>query len=387
MICLEEMADENLRKHTCCSCLLCQSCIEAACRHCGGDGQSLVCPVCQVQVKHDQEFAPLDKLHHYRPVIRLLNVPILFRVASQANRDGSSSSAKTASPAARLTGHPRMLQLPSIISCTGLYDIVQHLLPKPVPFDLCFVDNQGMRCQRCVYPARCNGCKISRDEDHVSLQPGDCLIVQASWADEDQQTSSNMADWDDMFDDGKIVDHNATACSYRNEPLTLDDCLKAFSESETLDEGNPWFCPKCQKSQCASKTLNICQAPPYLIVYLKRFVFHDNTSSKLDNRVNFPLTGLSLQPYVDCTDFSSVDADDGCSQLNYDLYGVVCHFGSASSGHYTAYTKHATTGQWHYFNDETVLTRKPQEEDFSHGYVLLYQRSSSASSDSIDYDK
>ena len=28
MICLEEMADENLRKHTCCSCLLCQSCIE-----------------------------------------------------------------------------------------------------------------------------------------------------------------------------------------------------------------------------------------------------------------------------------------------------------------------------------------------------------------------
>lgn len=56
------------------------------------------------------------------------------------------------------------------------------------------------------------------------------------------------------------------------EPLTLDDCLRAFSESETLDEGNPWFCPKCQKSQCASKTLNICQAPPYLIVYLKRCV-------------------------------------------------------------------------------------------------------------------
>jgi hypothetical protein len=42
--------------------------------------------------------------------------------------------------------------------------------------------------------------------------------------------------------------------------------------SETLDEGNPWFCPKCQKSQCASKTLSICQAPPYLIVYLKRWV-------------------------------------------------------------------------------------------------------------------
>ena len=45
-----------------------------------------------------------------------------------------------------------------------------------------------------------------------------------------------------------------------------------------------------------------------------------------------------------------------------------------SSGHYTAYTKHVNTGEWHYYNDETVLTRTPQEEDFSNGYVLFYQR-------------
>lgn len=50
----------------------------------------------------------------------------------------------------------------------------------------------------------------------------------------------------------------------------LTQLLFVVTLSETLDEGNPWFCPKCQKSQCASKTLSICQAPPYLIVYLKR---------------------------------------------------------------------------------------------------------------------
>ena len=46
----------------------------------------------------------------------------------------------------------------------------------------------------------------------------------------------------------------------------------------------------------------------------------------------------------------------------------------ASSGHYTAYTRHVQTGEWHYYNDETVLTRTPQDEDFSHGYVLFYRR-------------
>lgn len=29
-ICLEEMADKDLRKHTSCSCLLCQTCIEVS---------------------------------------------------------------------------------------------------------------------------------------------------------------------------------------------------------------------------------------------------------------------------------------------------------------------------------------------------------------------
>ena len=60
---------------------------------------------------------------------------------------------------------------------------------------------------------------------------------------------------------------------------------------------------------------------------MRRFVFHDNTSSKLDNRVEFPLSGLSLRPYVDASATSVFDAVD---PLHYDLYGVVCHFGSQS---------------------------------------------------------
>lgn len=126
-------------------------------------------------------------------------------------------------------------------------------------------------------------------------------------------------------------------------------------------------------------------------------MFHDNSSSKLDNRVEFPLTGLCLQPYIDNGDVSN---SDDSNDYMYDLYGLVCHFGSkiferesgyrclncdaiftgASSGHYTAYTRHVNSKDWHYYNDETVLSRAPQDEDFSHGYVLFYQRRRRSSS-------
>lgn len=373
-ICLEEMADTELRKHTSCTCLLCQSCIEASCRHHRSSfgsrlGEYLQCPVCSMDVKPEEEFAPLDKLHYYQPVIRLLNLPVLFRLASNSRSASPKSS--------RLVGHPRLLQLPNLVSPRSLYDTVKNIYPKVNAFDLCFVDQQGVRCPRCVYPNRCNGCKISAEADQISLQPGDCLAVQV-YTLENEDFAFAVTKWEKVFDlqtvaeqDDSVNSSSSSASRFQKEPLTLDDCLTAFSESETLDEGNPWFCPKCQKSQCASKTLSICQAPPYLIVYLKRFVFHDNSSSKLDNRVEFPLTGLSLQPYIDRGDVNNGDDNE---DYTYDLYGVVCHFGSASSGHYTAYTRHVNSKDWHYYNDETVLSRAPQDEDFSHGYVLFYQR-------------
>ena len=32
----------------------------------------------------------------------------------------------------------------------------------------------------------------------------------------------------------------------------------------------------------------------------------------------------------------------------------VCHVGSPSGGHYTAYARHPVSSQWHYFNDSQV---------------------------------
>jgi hypothetical protein len=87
-----------------------------------------------MDVKPEEEFAPLDKLHCYRPVIRLLNLPVLFRLASNLRSANPKSS--------RLIGHPRLLQLPNLVSPKSLYDTVKNIYPKVNAFDLCFVDQQ-----------------------------------------------------------------------------------------------------------------------------------------------------------------------------------------------------------------------------------------------------
>lgn len=56
---------------------------------------------------------------------------------------------------------------------------------------------------------------------------------------------------------------------------------------------------------------------------------------------------------------------------------IVFIFAGVSAGHYTAYTRNPQTSVWHYYNDEATSKQKPQEEDFSHAYILFYTRQES----------
>jgi len=56
--------------------------------------------------------------------------------------------------------------------------------------------------------------------------------------------------------------------------------------SELLDEHNPWYCPRCRKNQCASKTMSVWRYPNTLVVQLKRLVrrisnFYSQNSSSV----------------------------------------------------------------------------------------------------------
>ncbi|KAK6165084.1 hypothetical protein SNE40_023647 [Patella caerulea] len=111
--------------------------------------------------------------------------------------------------------------------------------------------------------------------------------------------------------------------------------------------------------------MTVWRYPDTLIVHLKRFVFHEFSSTKIDNPVIFPQKNLQL------TEFLSGPKNN---DLQYDLYSIVCHFGGSNSGHYTSYTRHPINGDWFYYNDETMTQSIPKDEEYSSGYVLFYQK-------------
>ncbi|XP_063243702.1 uncharacterized protein LOC134542986 [Bacillus rossius redtenbacheri] len=338
-ICLE-VIDTDLRRHPSCNCFLCSSCIDTSCHHSGGD--TLQCPMCREMVRPGVDLVPVDTVGKAKPRVRFLNVPLVLRLDIEGDGNNNKKMAK-------LFGHPRLLRLPNRLAGSDLYSAIGKLVPCHATYTILLVDGQGYRCSRCMYTVHCRGCPVPASGE-VLLTNGDTLAVRFT-----EPFPPECCE--------RTSDHPSMRKQRRHEPLSLYDCLNAFSESEQLDEHNPWYCPICQKNQCATKTLSVWRYPDLLIVYLKRFVFHDGVSMKLDNKVTFPLTGLSV----------TLQLQHGLP-LTYNLYACICHYGGSTAGHYTAYSKNPRTSDWYHFNDETVTKQKPQEEDYSNVYILFYQK-------------
>ncbi|XP_052107037.1 uncharacterized protein LOC127739380 [Mytilus californianus] len=335
-ICLEELADSELLVHKTCGATFCHSCLEMSLLHYGQE--NFLCPVCSCAAVMTEDFTQLadsDKNNEER----MLLVDVTFCQTVQEQRN--------------LLGHPRVLYLSSQMFGAQLYECIEQIVPDACQFNLLTTDAQGSRCSRCVYTAKCTGCMLPRD-GQVSLRPGDTLCVCL-----DDVQLSVIERMESSVDHPSMMDLRPTL------PLSIYDCIQAFTESETLDKHNPWFCPRCQQNQCASKSMTVWRYPDVLIIHLKRFVYHEMVSVKVDSEVDFPLEGLCLPRHIS----GPVTCD-----LTYDLNSIVCHFGDLNSGHYTCFTKHSIDNTWYYYNDENVTQQSPKQQDFKNAYILMYHR-------------
>ncbi|XP_070537956.1 ubiquitin carboxyl-terminal hydrolase 4-like [Ptychodera flava] len=340
-VCLEELPNHELLTHLSCGGSLCHVCLEATSKHYGTAG--FQCPVCTAEVNPAEDFVAAPPPTDEKASKRVLSIPVQFRYDYE--EDGQRKM--------KLFGHPRMVFLANEIQGEVLFCAIERLMPFQSVYKIVLTDGQGYHCSRCMYNLHCSGCELVREVD-ISLQSGDHLtVVYDDVIPHQFEYSEQMSDHESMNDLRKQT------------PLTLQDCFRAFTESELLDEHNPWYCPKCEQNQCARKTLTVWRYPETLVVYLKRFVFHELCSTKLDNKVLFPVEGLDVSGFI------SGPVDDS---LVYDLQSCVCHFGGVNAGHYTAYSKNALTGPWYYYNDEMTSQQEPNETDASSVYVLFYQR-------------
>ncbi|ELK37392.1 Ubiquitin carboxyl-terminal hydrolase 20 [Myotis davidii] len=144
--------------------------------------------------------------------------------------------------------------------------------------------------------------------------------------------------------------------------ITLEDCLAAFFAADELKGDNMYSCERCKKLRNGVKYCKI------LCIHLKRFRHEVMYSFKISSHVSFPLEGLDLRPFL---------AKECTSQITtYDLLSVICHHGTAGSGHYIAYCQNVINGQWYEFDDQYVTEVHETVVQSAEAYVLFYRKSS-----------
>ncbi|KAG8768252.1 ubiquitin-specific protease doa4 [Ceratobasidium sp. 428] len=169
--------------------------------------------------------------------------------------------------------------------------------------------------------------------------------------------------------------------------VSLTQCIDALVNKEFMDNADAWHCPRCKKARRAAKQLTLSRMPPVLVIHLKRFSFKGPFTDKLETLVDFPLQNLDFTNYMpsplppgrDREELKSLESyspqtDPRCQtpQYKYELYGVTNHFGSLSSGHYTAFVK--SRGKWLYCDDSRIAPADPKDVVGKPAYILFYKR-------------
>ncbi len=84
---------------------------------------------------------------------------------------------------------------------------------------------------------------------------------------------------------------------FKDQDVTLQQCLQLFIEPEVLGPDDKWYCPHCKEHIQAEKKMSVWRLPPILIVHLKRFKYNQcssfgytsNSREKIDSTVKFPI--------------------------------------------------------------------------------------------------
>lgn len=213
------------------------------------------------------------------------------------------------------------------------------------------------------------------------------IKIQLRWINDSQSKKNNF----------KIVTNleqlkDFSQMSSNESHVKLHDCIKLFTEPETLTSDNPWYCSNCKEHQKAKKQMSLWKLPRYLIITLKRFHANKTTDTlsssnvylnyliqnrlacnKLNTFVDYPIKNLNMSQYI----------VNPKNQMNYvyDLCGIINHIGqSLYLGHYTAYSRtHAKSNTtqdelgWRLFDDAHVQTvNNPENIVSQDAYVLVY---------------
>jgi len=138
----------------------------------------------------------------------------------------------------------------------------------------------------------------------------------------------------------------------------LYDCLNLFIKKEIIHDWKP---SETDPPRLAQKTMLLWSLPEILTIQLKRFVgfqLKDNQQIEI-------VMELDLSNY--CHGYDR-------KKSKYKLFGVGNHIGNLNVGHYTSDCYNFLTNTWHHYDDDSVTQITPNQLNFRHAYILMYQR-------------
>lgn len=155
------------------------------------------------------------------------------------------------------------------------------------------------------------------------------------------------------------------------QAIDIEDCLNEFTKEEKLGEDDLWYCPRCKKHQQATKKFELWSVPDILVVHLKRFSNARAMRDKIDALVDFPIEGLDLSQRVGAHGAEGLGVPG--EEYVYDLFAVDEHMGGLGGGHYRAYARNPTDGEWYHF-DDSYVTKSAAEESIVSIFICFISR-------------
>lgn len=260
-------------------------------------------------------------------------------------------------------------------------------LDGQVPFVARIVNASGTTCGACDR-TNCTGCLLPKGSARLRLRAGlfasgtAKIYVALDWVDSSVYHKEGYSEYlESVRDEGgaEASPEEAATDAEASKLVPLSACIDTFAESEELKEVK---CDKCKVAVDATKKMDIWREPDLLVLHIKRFHFSGEHFEKITTPVQVPLRELDVRSWM--------GGPTGGSCTAYDLYGVVCHRGGMSGGHYTSYCMNegGKEPKWFKYNDDCVsIVDLEQElpEISKQCYVLFYRKQAFSSSNLINY--
>ena len=213
-----------------------------------------------------------------------------------------------------------------------------------------------IHCPICPWYSFCPGCIIDPNDNLKKLNSDFGIVVDwcTSFINEEFIVPNFKLLSKDI--DNQIISENLPFNDKEENYQSIKDCFDLFFVEENLED--PLYCHKCQGPEDFTKKYVINKMPYVLILSLKRFKFNQNSNFKLRQMITYPLYNLELGGH------------------KYDLYGVINHYGSLNSGHYTCIIKKKDKKEnkykWVMCDDSNVYYLDEKRVMNANAYILFY---------------